>query len=758
MNTADPLDTLYDAIEAELRNHDIPPRDRDAMVAVVTEQVDRYSVLASRGVVEPLARPDDTIAEIISDIYDYGVLGELFELEGVEDITVHGGQVRYFRHGQWHAPSRPTTERWNRHAVMQLLREAGVPLNQERPIVDRVQVLGGKGRLAGSIPPVSPVLDVTIRLYVVRSVTMEDLVEWDMLSQEAADLLSLTLRTRGAIIISGQVGAGKFQPTDEPVLTPGGWVPIGELRPGDEVIGGDGKPTVVEAVFPQGLQPVARVTFNDGSCTRAGWPHLWQSRTNWCTYRQSSWSVVTTQQMSEPIQKDWQIPLVEPIHASPIALPVPPYMLGVLLGDGTLGCSGTFSLCTDRVIVDSLGLDVVHYSHPSPGITQARIRDAALQATLQSLALWGCRSWEKHVPPMYLLGHPEDRLALLQGLLDTDGTPTRHGGAEFSSTSPALVDAVIELVRSLGGISRTRRAASAMYRDKNGERKQGRPAERVYLKLPAGITPFRLSRKAERYVAPTKYPPTRVVRSVEADGEAECVCIKVAAPDGLYVTRHHIVTHNTTVMSGLLAQVDVGMRPLLVEDYREITLDHDLGGSFQIVPGPADGRPERSIAGLVRFILGMHLDLAAVGEVRGKEAWDLPSTAGLGAGFVCTVHGSDATRALERLARLSRGHDDRPDMELVRETFSNLIHFVVHCQRGMGAGGEYLHQVTEIRALGPPVDAGRGFSHIAIFDRPDGLGTPMRWTKMEPPVPVTEQLESLLPTGVSLRDVLGGTA
>jgi hypothetical protein len=64
--------------------------------------------------------------------------------------------------------------------------------------------------------------------------------------------------------------------------------------------------------------------------------------------------------------------------------------------------------------------------------------------------------------------------------------------------------------------------------------------------------------------------------------------------------------------------------------------------------------------------------------------------------------------------------------------------------------------VTQVRAVVPPVDASRAFTSVPIFERPDGLGTPMRWTKLEPPAPVVDRLERLLPAGVHLRDVLGG--
>ena len=91
--------------------------------------------------------------------------------------------------------------------------------------------------------------------------------------------------------------AGKAQPTDEPVLTPTGWRPIGSLAVGDLVIAGDGSPTIVTGVFPQGRRSVFRLTFDDGATTRADAEHLWRVRPP----GYESWSVLTT----DVIRRRW---------------------------------------------------------------------------------------------------------------------------------------------------------------------------------------------------------------------------------------------------------------------------------------------------------------------------------------------------------------------------------------------------------------------------------------------------------------------
>lgn len=122
-----------------------------------------------------------------------------------------------------------------------------------------------------------------------------------------------------------------------------------------------------------------------------------------------------------------------------------------------------------------------------------------------------------------------------------------EGGAEFCSTSRNLVESVMELVWSLGGVARGLRLASSTYSYK-GEMCQGKPAWRVNVKLPAHLEMFQLPRKFEQYVTPSKYPPARIIRDVIDELVAEeQVCIRVAAKDALYVTRNYILTHNTAM-------------------------------------------------------------------------------------------------------------------------------------------------------------------------------------------------------------------
>ncbi len=348
---------------------------------------------------------------------------------------------------------------------------------------------------------------------------------------------------RGRAALFLDTGLGKQQPTSEPVLTPQGWRTMGDLAPGDRVVGSDGLPTEVLRVFPQGKKRVWRLEMSDGSFVRAGSEHLWSVRTKTHRLRGQPFGVMTTGQIAESIHRQWQLPMIGPAPRDDDTLSVDPYALGVALGDGSMrGTSVT--LCTDDWIGHHLGWKRTS-DHATCSYVGNWTAPLEFSRALASLGLRGTVSDGKFIPPQFLFASPRQRLALLSGLMDTDGYAMPDGGAEFSSTSWALMEGVTSLVRSLGGVARGLRVAAGTFLYK-GEARHGKPAWRVNVKLPGGVPMFRLPRKSTNYVVPTKYQPCRVIRSVvDEETEEEQVCISVAAKDSLYVTRDYVLTHNT---------------------------------------------------------------------------------------------------------------------------------------------------------------------------------------------------------------------
>lgn len=377
-------------------------------------------------------------------------------------------------------------------------------------------------------------------------------------------ITNFELDNRRCAIWAG-MGLGKGEEDNEPVLTLSGWRRIADLRVGDYVVGSAGKAVRVIGVYPQGVKDVFRVEFNDGAHVITDASHLWYVETAKQRHAKRLGRVLSTASLLAAGCKDRYgnskcfIPLVAPVDYPEADLPVEPYLLGVILGDGHVTRFGSVQITKDIELVSQWAGRIE--PHSSPGIATLHIPAKAIGAGMKLLGLNGKRSWEKFVPELYLRASVPQRFALLQGLLDTDGYAMPDGGVEFSSTAEPMIDAVVELAQSLGGIGR--KSAARVTKHQGGE---GRPSWRVNVKLPAEFTPFRLARKLAAWVPPSKYQPARAIRSITPCGRASTTCIAVDAPDKLFVTRHHVLTHNTvttlTALEVLLTIEDCG--PVLV--------------------------------------------------------------------------------------------------------------------------------------------------------------------------------------------------
>lgn len=363
---------------------------------------------------------------------------------------------------------------------------------------------------------------------------------------------------------------GRAQPIFTPVLTPDGFRPIGSLQVGDLVIGSNGEPTPVLGVYPQGEKDIYRLTAQDGSSTLACGEHLWTVRTAADRRRNKPWRVLETKEMIGNLRaahaRRYELPLLSaPVCLPERAVPMNPYALGLLLGDGCVIGSTTPSFSTadpELAFALQVALEPIAVMKKNQvDYTLNRVKapgdvvtlENPVTAVMRALGLHGTRSHTKFVPELYLHNSADVRLALLQGLLDTDGGPVPQVGrtcrTQYTTTSERLRDDVVALVRSLGGV--------AYWRCRPAEgRKPGMALGRevgyrhdayvLDIRLPEGVEPFRLKRKREKYhAAGGGGRPMRFIDSIEPAGRTETVCIQVAAQDSLYVTEDYLLTHNT---------------------------------------------------------------------------------------------------------------------------------------------------------------------------------------------------------------------
>ena len=153
--------------------------------------------------------------------------------------------------------------------------------------------------------------------------------------------------TEDNIIIRAPAGSGKALDNKTGVLTPTGYKPIGKIQVGDTVFDGSGQPTKVVGVYPQGIKQVYNITFSNGKIIRCCQDHLWKFQTKTLRDDKSkTWLVKTTQEIINTIPiyrksgkydaKNIYLPTYEYVNFAEQELPLKPYLLGALLGDGTL--------------------------------------------------------------------------------------------------------------------------------------------------------------------------------------------------------------------------------------------------------------------------------------------------------------------------------------------------------------------------------------------------------------------------------------
>ncbi len=379
-------------------------------------------------------------------------------------------------------------------------------------------------------------------------------------------------------LLQGEVGSGKAQPLDSLVLTPSGFRRMGDMRVGDEIVVPSGEIAVVDGVFPQGRREVWRIELSDGSSVECDDEHLWIVGTSCGWHRGQSPKVLTTREIRGDLHKangssKWYIPAATPVDLGGDAgLPLDPYLFGLLLGDGSFRHNLRLSTM-DAEIREAAALAVAPECRLVP-VSGSRCdytvqlaqrtggkRNPIIQ-TLRDLGLWGATSHGKFVPAEFKNTSVKNRLALLQGLLDTDGTVQQDGlSISLCSASCRLADDVAWLVRSLGGRARVLPKKASF---------------NVSVALPDAYAPFRLTRKAERVRPRPKYNTfRRGIRAVSYVGRKEVQCISVAHPSHAYVTDNFTVTHNTMVaLRAMLATVDAGGQAAMLAPTEVLAQQH----------------------------------------------------------------------------------------------------------------------------------------------------------------------------------------
>lgn len=345
--------------------------------------------------------------------------------------------------------------------------------------------------------------------------------------------------------IGGRESAGKAQPLTAKIMTPNGWTTMGKLKVGDIISGFDGGEQTVTGIFPQGKRPIYKVTFSDKTSTECDLDHLWLCESRVDRDNKTGMKVRSLREikfvmdnLKNPTKNRFKIPKTNPIEFSKKDLLIEPYTLGVILGDGNITRYETIITNPEKEIFDTL-TNISGYSISVRNTSKGKCLTYNLLkacSDITKLGLLGKNSFSKFIPPEYLNTTVSDRIALLQGLMDTDGY-VNGASAEFYSRSVHLAEGVKEIVQSLGGFARIR------IKEVNNL-----PAYTVSISFDKDrfVNIFRVSSKANKFIPRDKTASNgKSIVSIDYVRDDEVQCISVSNEDKLYITDDYIVTHNT---------------------------------------------------------------------------------------------------------------------------------------------------------------------------------------------------------------------
>lgn len=359
-------------------------------------------------------------------------------------------------------------------------------------------------------------------------------------------------------MLKGLPASGKGQPKNSIIPTPQGDKKIGDLKVGDYVFGSNGKPTKVIGVFPRGILPVYKVSFEDGAVLTVDGDHIWTFegrksrkrgteeyvRYNYTT-RELYADITLVNPKSRGMMKK-HLPIVEPLEYTDETIDIDPYVLGLYLADGS--CQHGVPRITKKEpeVVEYMlqlpdapqnkhqyGDNTPYYTYPKGG--------NKLWKYLKKTGLGENKSANKFIPEEIFYKSVDIRKKLLYGLMDGDGSIqkkkiSKSRVAVYSTASERLKNDVIRLVSSLGGTT------LVSLKDK-----KRRPYWQI--RIYTDFNPFLATHEAKEWRKREYRQNTyRTIKNIEKVGFDEVVCIAVEAQDQLYVadTQYYIVTHNTT--------------------------------------------------------------------------------------------------------------------------------------------------------------------------------------------------------------------
>lgn len=353
--------------------------------------------------------------------------------------------------------------------------------------------------------------------------------------------------------------AGKAQPLDRKILTPNGWSTMGEMEIGSKVLSPNGDIANVIAVHPQGVKEIYEIEFKDGRKTQSCGEHLWKIFSHDFSTTDDKWRTMSLNEIMDlkgSRTRYIQTPVIEYPDTD---LPIDPYLLGVLIGDGSL------SQCQKTITTMDIEIENQCRVALPEGITFSKKEDcdsskawllsivgetrsngkdsdhplSRFKKTLNDFGL-NTTSYHKSIPEIYKTSSINQRYRMIQGLIDTDGFVGKNGAIGFSTTSITLANDVVDIIRSLGGY--------AKITEKTTNSDFGK-CYVVSINVEDKSRCTTLPRKLNRLKSNSRWNNRLAIKKITKVESQPAQCITIDSNDHLYITDDYIVTHNSLIQS-----------------------------------------------------------------------------------------------------------------------------------------------------------------------------------------------------------------
>lgn len=394
------------------------------------------------------------------------------------------------------------------------------------------------------------------------------------------------LECRDGMCVVSSAGSGKALLNGTGVLTPNGYVPIETLKVGDICYDDNGEEQQVIGVYPQGEKEIYDVTFSDGTVIKCCKDHLWTYQTYSMRNSSKKWRTHSLEYINENVpittsphnykkdsntygRKNIYIPMSKAVKFSKKELPIPPYLLGALLGDGCLksrdvNCNYGFTNDNTQIIdrvreeLKVVNANLVDTNNPIDFAINVGTgygdngRCGKFTHILKELGLKDTGSSDKFIPEIYKYSSIEDRLQVIQGIIDTDGH-CKGSSYELTLKSERLIDDVKFILETLG-MTAVKKEKSIGYNGKDGRVDCGK-AYRLYIKTSVDIPKIHWSKARDEQWKSGQSSARRTIESIVPTGQyGEMTCIKVSGPNELFLTENCVVTHNTATLVASIAK------------------------------------------------------------------------------------------------------------------------------------------------------------------------------------------------------------